>query len=426
MPGGFGDSTRAYSMTHPWITFTFDARRLTCTDWIRLGQALAKCDHISYVALPAGFALQLHQLYMVKGALSSVQIEGNSLSEEQAHAHMEGNLHLPESQEYQQKEFDNVVAACEMVAHEVYADADLRLTTARILQFNRMVLDGLPLEDGVIPGQTRFKDVVVGSVYKGAPAADCEHLLDQLCGWLESLLEDAAAAGPEWRRAVGIIRAILAHLYLEWIHPFGDGNGRTGRLIEFQLLLAAGLPTPACHLLSNYYMKTRGRYYQVLRETSQAEPYPVWRFVSYALQGLAEELHDTIDSIQRHQMGLVWLTLVGQTYLGKTAETTHRRQQLLLGLPGEGPEDFTPISGLTRLNTELAALYAVKTTKTLTRDVNALEQAGLIVRNGKAIRPNYEQLHAFLPARKIPAHAQTADQELLGSLAAASTPNLPS
>jgi hypothetical protein len=54
-----------------------------------------------------------------------------------------------------------------------------------------------------------------------------------------------------------LIAAVVAHVYFEWIHPFGDGNGRTGRLIELKLLLEAGVPQPAAHLLSNHYNATR-------------------------------------------------------------------------------------------------------------------------------------------------------------------------
>jgi Fic family protein len=281
----------------------------------------------------------------------------------------------------------------------VYNGDDLRLTADRIKQFNRMVLEGLPLDEGVVPGEIRTKGVVVGSVYHGSPAGDCDFLLDQLCGWLEQLVDDAAAAGPEWRRTIGVIRAVLAHVYLAWIHPFGDGNGRTARLIEFQLLMAAGFPTPACHLLSNYYMKTRSRYYQALRETSQADGYPVWRFASYAIQGFVEELRGTVDTIQRFQLGLAWVDLVNQAHLGQTEGTTSRRRQLLLSLPAEGPEYYTPISALTRINADIAVLYASKQAKTLTRDVNVLDEAGLIVRKDDAIRANYEQLFSFLPIR---------------------------
>jgi len=41
------------------------------------------------------------------------------------------------------------------------------------------------------------------------------------------------------------------------IHPFGDSNGRTARLIEFYILLRAGLPDMVSHILSNHYNDTR-------------------------------------------------------------------------------------------------------------------------------------------------------------------------
>jgi Fic family protein len=425
MSGRFGDGSRPYSRSHPWISFSLDLKTLTCTDWVHLGEALSKCDHIANVALPPAVSAQLHQLYVVKGALASAQIEGNTLTEDQAMARMGGNLRLPPTQEYQAKDFDNILGACEMVAQEVREGLDLRLTPQRIKQFNDMVLRGQPIDQDIIPGEVRTRGVVVGSVYAGPPAGDCEYLLEQLCSWLDQLLEDASAHGVEMQRCVGILRAVLAHLYLAWIHPFGDGNGRTARLIEFQLLLAAGFPTPACHLLSNYYNKTRARYYQALRETSQADGYPVWRFISYAIQGFVEELREQIGVIQQHQLGLAWQTIVSEVTLGQQEETRNRRRALLHSIPGGGPREFTPIGELHRLNPDIAATYAKKTPKTMTRDVNALRKAGLIVLNdqGDAVRPAWEQLFAFLPARI--AHASMSEEELLASLAATSQP-LPS
>ncbi len=68
------------------------------------------------------------------------------------------------------------------------------------------------------------------------------------------------------RFAVTVAKAVLAHLYIAWIHPFADGNGRTARLVEFQILAQSGLiPLPAANLLRDHYNKTRDRYYAELR-----------------------------------------------------------------------------------------------------------------------------------------------------------------
>jgi Fic family protein len=423
MPRKFGSQTRSYTRSHPWISFTFDLPRLAEIDFVRLGEALSKCDHIAGVPLPPDVAQTLHMVYLVKGIHATTQIEGNSLSEDEVRARVAGDLALPDSQEYLGKEVDNILAACNLVADELASGRDMRLTRQRIEQFNRMVLAGLPAREGVVPGEIRTKGVGVGNVYLGAPAGDCGFLLDELCDWLEQLMDDA---GSQWQRGMGLIRAILAHLYLAWIHPFGDGNGRTARLVEFQLLLEAGFPSPACHLLSNYYNRTRQRYYIALQETSQAPSYPAWRFVSYALQGFAEELREQLTVIQSHQLGTVWVNFVHTTHLGQSAPTTRRRRDLVLALPGN-VEQLTPISSLTRLTPDLAAHYAGKTHKTLTRDINALENAGLIVRQGSAIRPALEQMFAFLPLRKEPEAdsppAAGSEQEMLLTLAAASVPN---
>jgi hypothetical protein len=60
------------------------------------------------------------------------------------------------------------------------------------------------------------------------------------------------------------------------------------------------------------------------------------------------------------------------------------------------------MSDISRLTADLAAEYAKKTPKTVTRDINILRDAGLLTRNGSSVRPNLDQLFAFLPLRKEP------------------------
>jgi Fic family protein len=68
------------------------------------------------------------------------------------------------------------------------------------------------------------------------------------------------------------------------IHPFGDSIGRTARLIEFSILLRAGLPDMASQILSNYYNDIRQEYYRRLdlcvreRDLSGFVRYAVLRF----------------------------------------------------------------------------------------------------------------------------------------------------
>ena len=144
MPNRFGNRELPYAESHPWISFAFDLQRLAEIDFVCLGEALSKCDHIAGVPLPPAVANNLHSVYLIKGIHATTQIEGNSLSEDEVRARVEGDLELPESQEYLGKEVDNILAACNLVAEELAAGKDMRLTRERIKQFNGMVLDGLP------------------------------------------------------------------------------------------------------------------------------------------------------------------------------------------------------------------------------------------------------------------------------------------
>src|SRR5665647_3688848 len=173
-----------------------------------------------------------------KGAAPTTAIEGNSPAEDEVRQRIEGTLSLPPSREYLGIEVDNIVAACNDIQEDVAAGREFELEPERILAFNRQVLADLDLKEGVIPGEYRTHSVLVGGIYRGAPAEDCEYLLGRMCEWLNgpAFFSD----DPDMAFALQLFRAILAHLYIAWIHPFGDGNGRTARLVELQILLHSG------------------------------------------------------------------------------------------------------------------------------------------------------------------------------------------
>jgi len=92
--------------------------------------------------------------------------------------------------------------------------------------------------------------------------------------------------------STAIIKAVVAHPYFVLIHPYGNGNGRTARLIEWRTLDAAGIATPATHLLSNHYNLTRTRYYQMLdRASLVGDTTP---FFEYAIEGFMDQLEEQL------------------------------------------------------------------------------------------------------------------------------------
>ena len=384
------DRARKYLTTHPWINFAVDLRKAPYTLWTLLGDVRSRCEHIKGVPLRPDIARSLHLLYLAKGARATTAIEGNSLTEEEVTRLIRGKLELPPSKEYLGKEVDNIVAACDAILSEIVSGQVPEISTSRINELNAQVLQGLELPTEVVPGQIRTYQVGVAR-YRGAPGEDCEYLLDQLCTWLNG---DSLAGHAELGLGIPVLKAIVAHLYLAFIHPFGDGNGRTARLVEYQLLVSSGMPSPAAHLLSNHYNETRSEYYRQLDRASSTDDGAIG-FILYALQGFVDGLKSQQDVIRYQQWEIAWKNYVHDAFHNKDSPADIRRRHLVLDL-----SDLSePVrrADLPSLTPRLAAAYAGKTTKTLARDINVLLQMDLIIRTEEGYRANKRQILAFLP-----------------------------
>lgn len=391
-------SRRKYLDSHPWLSFELDVRRLPPELWMLLGEAGSKCEHLKGVPLRPDVAEELHQVYLAKGVLATTAIEGNTLSEAQVAKHLEGKLELPPSKEYLRQEIDNVLHACNVVWADVLAGRKTPLTAAVIKNFNAQVLSGLTVAEEVVPGRVRRHSVGVAR-YKGPPAEDCEYLLDELCHWLDRLTD--AASGTRWSAAMPILRAVLGHLYLAWIHPFGDGNGRTARLMEFSILVHAGIPTPAAHLLSNHYNETRSEYYRQLDLASRSGG-DVVPFLLYAVQGFVDGLKEQIARIREQQLDITWRNYVHELFKHRDSAAEIRRRNLVLDLSWRArPEGYSPFE-IRTLTPRIAQDYASKSLRTLVRDLNALAQMKLLATAPRGFAANVDIIKAFLP--------QAADQ----------------
>lgn len=385
---------RTFEKTHPWIRFRINLGEIGPEFWLCLGEAVSKCEHLARVPLRPATAERLHQLYLAKGAAATTAIEGNTLSESEVLRAVEGRLEVPPSKEYQKQEVENIIAACNQISQQVAAGQLPTLSAELIRSYNVQVLHALPPEENVVPGEYRAHSVVVGNVYRGAPAEDCPWLEDKLCEWLNG---EEFAAKPELELVYAIIKAVLAHVYLAWIHPFGNGNGRTARLIEFHLLMSAGMPSPAAHLLSNHYNETRAEYYRQLDLASKSGG-DLLPFLRYAVQGLVDGLRAQLSLVWEQQWDITWQNYVHELFQSKTSASDARQRHLALDLGSRN--DWVNGSDITELTPRLAKAYANKTPKTVQRDLNVLASMKLIEREARRVRARRELIFAFLPIRK--------------------------
>lgn len=383
---------RAYEKSHPWISFTpFLLEKFDYKLWMALGEAVSMCEHLATVPLQPETAIKLHKLYLAKGIRATTAIEGNTLSEEEVIDRLEGKEKLPPSLEYLGQEIDNIRDGCNLIKNELLAGGTSNITISEIKQFNKIIFNNLPHDNEFVPGEVRRYSVVVAS-YRGAPAEDCEFLLEKMCEWINEL--SIPNNGNDM--LIGILKAILAHIYIAWIHPFGDGNGRTARLVELKILIASHIPVPAAHLLSNHYNLTRTEYYRQLEYTNKSKG-DVVSFISYAVKGFIDGLKKQIEEIRKQHLSVGWENYIHKQFKDRTGDIHDRRKFLILDLTNH--EQPVPLNKIHEISPRVAGKYAGKTLRTIRRDIIELKRMGLITGNTGALTSNKDVMLSFLPGR---------------------------
>jgi len=379
---------------YPHLTFSSTQWELSKRSLIMLGQCVAYIKAISNTPIMPQFYDELMKLALRKGAQATTAIEGNTLSEEEIAKLQEGEK-LPPSKEYQEIEVKNILEAFnELLFETVYENKEQLITPELLLRFHRLVGKNLGEHFNAIPGRFRNNDVVVGT-YRCPDHRDVLPLIDNYCQWLrcEFKYEDGKQLFSDI-----IIQAIIAHVYLEWIHPFGDGNGRTGRLIEFYILSRGGNPDITLHILSNHYNYTRPEYYRQLDKASKSGS--LSEFIEYALTGFRDGLQQTLEKIQASQLLNAWQKYVydkfGEIEIGQK-QVFKRRRTLGLEIPIDKKFTFDEIP---ELNIKLARLYSNISSKTLERDLEELIANEIIIDQDGKYFANISVLNKMIAKRK--------------------------
>lgn len=288
----------------------------------------------------------------------------------------------------------NIIDAFNGIIKDVVFDNKSTLISLNMLkQFHKFIGKNLGKHFDAIPGKFRTDNRVVGN-YRAPDYEDVAELIQKLCEWLKN--DFKFAKGQEYFSS--IVKAIVTHVYVEFIHPFGDGNGRTGRLVEFYILLRSGTPIITSHILSNFYNETRPEYYRQFENARKKEN--LTEFLQYAILGYRDGLLQTFDVIKESLFNISWQKFIydkfaEQKYSNK--KVFKRRRNLMLQLPTD--RKFT-INELPLLTIQIARHYANLSLRTIERDLHELDELELITKNKNKYKANISVLAHLLPSRK--------------------------
>lgn len=358
-----------------------------------LGQMEAFVISISNTPILPNHYQKLLNVSLIKGAQATTAIEGNTLTESEIEKIQQG-IKLPPSKEYQEIEVRNILDAFNQLLKEVVHSDKTSLVTERLIKdFHELVGKNLGEHLDAIPGEFRTDPRFVGP-YKCPDYIDIPALIEKLSEWL--LREFHFDKGQSFSE--NIIQAIITHIYIEWIHPFGDGNGRTGRLIEFYILLRGGIPNIASHILSNHYNQTRSEYYRQLDLANKKRDLTL--FIEYALVGFRDGLKQTLETIHESQIKITWQKFVydeTEKIRGRNTKVFKRRRHLMLDLPLD--KTFT-LESISLATPQIAKNYGGFSKRQLMRDLKELIDIGLLIKVKNLYRANKDVLNVYMAKKR--------------------------
>lgn len=266
---------------HPMLDLSGARQRL-------LERALLACGRLDCVsALLPDPGLFLYG-YVRREAVLSSQIEGtqSSLSD----------LLLFELDEAPGVPFHDVVEVSNYVAALEHGMARLRegfpLSNRLLREIHaRLLAQGRGADR--LPGEFRRSQNWIGGTRPGNArfVPPLPALVEDCMAALEGFIHDETVPLPE------LVKAAAAHVQIETIHPFLDGNGRVGRLLIVLMLHQAGILTQPLLYLSLYFKRHRDEYYRLLDAVRRDGDWEAW--LDFFLEGVVQTASGAVETAHR-------------------------------------------------------------------------------------------------------------------------------
>jgi cell filamentation protein, protein adenylyltransferase len=187
-------------------------------------------------------------------------------------------------------EVSNYVAALEHGLRRIRSGFPL---SSRLLRETHAILLSRGRGANKLPGEFRRSQNWIGGTRPGnalfvPPPAN---LVPECMALLERFLHDQPG------RTSPLMKAALAHVQFETIHPFLDGNGRIGRLLIALILCNEGILHQPLLYLSLYFKEHRQRYYELLNQIRTDGDWEAW--LAYFAQAVLETADAAVETARR-------------------------------------------------------------------------------------------------------------------------------
>ncbi|MBP8850632.1 MAG: Fic family protein [Breznakibacter sp.] len=230
---------------------------------------------------------QLKHIFHTLESIGSARIEGNNTTiAEYIETKLSDNKVVPSSI----KEIQNIEKAMAFIEENVN---DYPINRAFLSEMHKQIVDGLqPPPDGEgdsTPGEYRKINLRINKSSHKPP--ECLLIDDYMTELLDFVNKEDS---PKY----DLLKIAIAHHRFVWIHPFGNGNGRTVRLFTYAMLVKAGFNVNVGRIINPtaVFCSNRNDYYKYLSEADKGTDEGVKSWVEYVLTGLKDEI-EKIDKL---------------------------------------------------------------------------------------------------------------------------------
>lgn len=308
---------------------------------LKHGEAMrlvGKLDGISQLLPDKDFFLLM---FVRKEAASSSQIEGTQATMVDV---IEAEF-LPQSA--QAKDVEDIICYIRALNYGIERFNTLPISVRFIRELHDKLMRGARATQHAFPGDFRYTQNWIGgtspSNAKFVPPPPSE--ISNALGDIEKFIHNKENNYPP------LIKAALLHAQFETIHPFTDGNGRTGRLLVTMFLWQEKLLDLPLLYLSDFFRKNQTLYYDCL-QAYHSEPADVNSWISFFLEGVIS----TADSAIQIASGITHIRekdMAKIHKLGKTAAAT--AVEVLRNLFRQPIVDVSKIQEWTKVKTRAGA-----------------------------------------------------------------------
>ncbi|MGP2427641.1 Fic family protein [Yersinia sp. 2538 StPb PI] len=232
--------------------------------------------------------VQLKDVFHMLESLGSARIEGNHTT---LADYVESKVEGTQSSTDQLKEIYNIEAAMEFIDEHLKNGDDI--TEYFIRELHGLAVTGLQREGDKTPGAYRQRNVSI---------AQSEHLPPDHIHVPSYMEELTAFINRADKPKYDLMKIALAHHRFGWVHPFGNGNGRTVRLLTYALLIKYGFNVQTGGRVLNptaVFCNDRERYYAMLSAADKGTSGGLEEWCLYVLSGISVELKK-VDQLTNH------------------------------------------------------------------------------------------------------------------------------